>query len=91
MTKVCFEPKNVTLSDITTMFRFNRHLKASLVGEPHISPLYGARDIIAGLVIVVGNEFGGVTGIYFAMPSTYVGYSQVAYRRWKGKGFDEYI
>ena len=83
MTKVCFEPKELKLHDLPSIYRFNRIVKASLSrGGRHTNE----NDAIAGVVIVTEDNSGLVQGIYYALKAPNFGYKTVGYRRWRGQG-----
>eukprot|EP00794_Sanderia_malayensis_P012837 gene12837-14157_t len=83
MTKVCFEPKQLKVKDLPSIYRFNRVVKASLL---HRDRLKSDEDVVAGVVIVAEDIGKTVHGIYFALASPDFGYKTVGYRRWRGQG-----
>ena len=83
MTKVCFEPRDLQVKDLPSIYRFNRVVKASLLkGGKRLKP----DDIIEGVTVVVEDDDGKIHGIYFAMKGANFGYKTVGYRRWMGQG-----
>ncbi len=83
MTKVCFEPKQLKLKDLHSIYRFNRLVRASLSNRGRLSK---DDDVIAGIVVVSEDHGKAVHGIYYALEGPRFGYKSVGYRRWRGQG-----
>ena len=82
MTKVCFEPRDLRVKDLPSIYRFNRLVKASLLKGVSPKP----DDVVYGVVAVVEDDSGLFHGIYYAVKGSYLGYRSVGYRRWRGQG-----
>lgn len=87
MTKYCFEPYKMTVREAMSIGPFNRSTRSTLFASEYEKKM---EKHIAGITIVIDIQHT-LMAIYFAVPSSGVGYKYVYYRRWRGEGFEEFL